>query len=266
MKFLRFILVMVVAWLIVLGLWKLTHNTNSIENAKVLTPLRQKLVHKTTDTQIVKEEINKMPIKTNSDTLVSRISQELLPELSKWSLTIEKYNELLTLWWIYWNQNADYLMIQYCDYSMTFCRQAQRQWALIAYQDAFEWNLWYMLKPVLLESNPASETQHHALLCAQKLWNESQVNRMHALLFQRSDRNEIRKTWNELDIKWFESCLMNESSRTDLVNERNLATDLFSIKQLPGYVLIDTRILEWTLIPGFYEESLVVTYLQQVNK
>jgi hypothetical protein len=266
MKFLRFILVVVVAWLIVLWLWKLTHDTSSFEDSKVLAPLRQKLVHKTTDTQIVKEEEVKIPIKKDTNTVASRISQELIPELSKWSLTLGGYNELLTLWSVHWNSNADYLMIQYCDYSMTFCRQAQREWALIAYQDALEWNLWYMLKPVLLESNTASEIQHHALLCAQKLWNESQVNRMHALLFQRSDRNEIRKTWNELDIEWFESCLLEESSRKDLINERSLATDLFSIKQLPGYIFIDTRTLEWTLIPWLYEEKLVTTYLQQVSK
>lgn len=266
MKFLRFILVVVVAWLIVLWLWKLTHDTSSFKDSKALSPLRQKLMPQDTDTQVVTVKEKTVSIAKETDTLASRISQELLPELTKWSLNIGEYNKILDAWWVYGNENADYLMIQYCDYSMTFCRQAEREWAIIAYQDALEWNLWYMLKPVLLESNPSSEIQHHALLCTQKLWNESQVNRMHAQLFQLTDRNEIRKKWNEIEIRWFESCLLEESSRSDLISERSLAKNLFSIKQLPGYVFIDTRTLEWTLIPWFYEEELVTSYLQQVSK
>jgi hypothetical protein len=265
MKFLRWVLVIVLSWLIVWGLWSLAQD-NQLASSQVFSPLRNQLVSSdiiNTSWSVLQPQ-NISPTNNNSSDVIARISKELIPELSYGSMPTNTYSSLLNDWQVLGNQNADYLMIQYCDYSMTYCEQAQRQWALIAYQDALSSNLWYMLKPFLLETNPTSEMQHHALQCAQKTWTDSQINRMHALLFDLDDRNTIREAGSQLRIEWFESCFMNTSSLTSLTSQRSLARRTFEVRQLPSFILIDTRSLERTLIPGLYEEELVVAYLKQL--
>lgn len=265
MKILRWVLVVVLAALIVRWLRSLGNDTQFSES-KVFSPLWNRLVT-TEQWDIAWTEVwttNTLADDTNWWDPISRIWEELIPELSYWSLSTQWYSIIINEWKVLWNKNADYLMLQYCDYTMKYCRQAQRDWAFIAYQDAFNSNLWYMLKPFLLEENTISEAKHHALQCAQQSWNESQINRMHALLFDLNDRNDIRKAGKNLKINWFESCFLNESSLISVIKQRTLARELFDIKQLPSFVLIDTRSLDRTLIPGLYKEELVVAYLQQL--
>lgn len=265
MRFLRWILVILLSLLIVWWLWSLSKN-QEVSTSKVFSPIWNRL---TSDwTQLAQNQPLDNTISVPNDTTVwnttIRVKQELLPELVYGSLSRQQYSTLLTNWSVLWNQDADYIMLQYCDYSMKYCRQSQREGTLIAYQDALNTNLWYILKPFLLESNTMSQTQHHALQCAQKTWNESQINRMHALLFNLDSRDEIRKSWEQLDIPWFQSCLINTSSLESLISQRNLARNTFEITQLPSFVMIDTRTLDWTLIPGLYEEELVTSYLKQL--
>lgn len=267
MKLLRWVLVIVLSWLIVWGLSSLTQD-DKLSQSKIFSPLRSRLVsNNSIDQNWEIPQESDLP-SDNKDidwpSAVARMWEELIPELSYGSISTQSYNAIISKWSILGNKNADYLMIQYCDYSMKYCNQSQRDGALIAYQDALDSNLWYMLKPFLLDTNPNSEIQHHALQCAQKTWNDSQINRMHAVLFDLEEVNDIRKTGTQLKIEWFESCFLNDSSLQSLTEQRTMARDSFNISQLPSFVLIDTRSLDRTLIPGLYEEELVTAYLQQL--
>lgn len=266
MKFLRFVLVVVLAGLIVLGLWKITQDQNSLQSNTMLAPLWERLTDRNTQVQqptLLDEQNTNTPTNTNQQNDIANI---LIPELTFGTLWTKQYSDLLTVWSIYGNSNADYLMIEYCDYTIQRCRQAERDGSLIAYQDILRWNLGYIRKPFALSNKRDEQIKHHALWCAQRTGNESQVNRLYALLFQLKDKNDIRKAWEELDIKDFASCLIQEDSSVLLTGERERARDLFDISKLPSYVLIDTRTLDWTLIPGLYDEALVVDYLKDVTK
>ena len=267
MKFLRIVLVLILAALIVRGLRTVSED-ETLAESKLFSPLWNRLT--------TQDNVQNTIVGSKDSIMLSqqpwsdqpsendRIENELLPDLTYWSLTTDTYTTLIANWAVLWNTNADYLMVQYCDYDISLCRQAERDGALIAYQDVLRTNLAYMIQPFVLSTNNEDITPHHAMVCAQRTWNESQINRLHSLLFDLEDINEIRNAWKQLRIPWFESCLIDESSKDMLLSQRSFALTLFWIEQLPTYVLIDTRTLQRTLIPGLYEEWLVTTYLEQL--
>ncbi len=273
MKTLRVILACFFFLLVVGGVWRYFWSNTHPDGNEVELPLLSKiksLAHKSTDgitwdmpakdwENNKEEDTNPSIENDNKGIPFSALSKEY----TKGKLAPEDLSDLLQGWFIEGPKNAEIIIIQYCDFTNKYCKQANKENTLNVYMEAFPDQVQALIKQYPTSMEDAETLPHRALLCVLDRWTQKQYTAFSDYLYQQStpSMDDLLKATKDMGIDDLASCLDESNSTLYLQQEINLAKKLFAISALPTYIFLDKDSGERVKVPGLYEDKEVLPVL-----
>jgi len=260
MRFFRWLVALVFAWILVLGMVKWYQTDYSSRDKDLFSPVWTKLA------TLVQPREKKPDVKKSKDTE----KFVLHPDVTQGTLPLSSYNSLVQGSRVLGNTKWSLVMVIFCDYSVGYCKELHDSWAIYDYQKMLENNLAIIWKPFPKSPTSATLSSHRAYICAEKTANDDQLLDFQQFLFAQEtySDNDLIKQADKMWIPWFEQCFTKQRSKlTALIQEqRQQAKTMVWLTALPTIMVYNTNTQDYYKIPGWYELEEIAPTFEYINE
>jgi hypothetical protein len=259
MRILRPLLAFVFTWLIVFGIWKWYAQHQEVQFTDPLRPLWGRITY---TLQEVADGLRGTPRVATDDLRIPQLDAEFSQgELDKAQLAT-LLQDLPTKG----ATDARVVIIEYCHYDSTYCKQAYDDGALLGYQAAYPAQVQYAYEPMLPSSDDATALPHLATMCARALGSTKQYFAFHSMQYENytTDAQALLDDANVLGIHGMQECMQGFAQRLALQKSIKASKALFDLTSLPTYILLNKQTGKYVKVPGLYEEKQVLDALAYI--
>lgn len=268
MRFFRWLVALLFAWVIVLWLVRRYQTDQTTRNKDLFAPVRTKIA-----TLVQPRGVQQTEKQTNNPTDTSwddTQQGELHPDVTQGSLSLESYYALVEGSRILWNEKSPLVLVVYCDYSVWYCNELYESWAVYDYQKILDNDLAIIRKPFPKSPTSATLSSHRAFVCAEKTANEDQLLDLQTFLYTQETHadaalsGEAQRLW----IPGFEQCFTWDKAQvtTSIQSQRELAKNLIWLRSLPTLLLYNTNTENRYKIPGWYNLKEIAPTFEYINQ
>lgn len=260
MRILRPLLAFVFSALIVFGIWKWYAQHQEVQFADPLRPLWGRITYTLQD---MASSLRGTPkTATTNEVRIPQLHTEFSEGVLDKTQVASVIKDLPTKG----ATDARVLIIEFCHYDSTYCKQAYNDGAVLAYQAAYPTQVQYAYEPLPPRSDDATALPHVATMCARSLGSNKQYFAFHSMQYEdyKTDAQALIDDANVLGIHGMQDCIQGFAQRLALQKSVKASKALFDLKSLPTYILLNKQTGKYIKVPGLYEEKQVLDALAYI--